>query len=110
MGGSNTLADIWYQQYQLLSAGKEFHMPENGIAVPISTEHLLSFLFGKTNYHGYVGYISRKRWMKDLSKLSRYIEKSIALNVNSDNQHKAGMLLICDRLQSRLGGQGRQMR
>jgi hypothetical protein len=43
--------------------------------VPISFEYLLSNLFGKLQYHGYVGAVSSKIWKRDIGKIAKYIRK-----------------------------------
>ncbi len=69
---------------------------------PISIEYLLSSLFGKLNYHGYVGSVSIPTWRKDLIKTTKYIRKAIEINVQCDAIHKSSLLETCDRLQEQL--------
>ena len=71
--------------------------------VPLSVEYLFSDLFGKLNYHGYVGSVSVTTWRKDLLKTTRYIRKAIEINVHCDSGHKHRLLEACDRLLEHLG-------
>ena len=72
------------------------------IYVPISVEYLMSALFGKLNYHAYVGGVGRATWKKDLRKVAKYIKKSIELNPNTDAHHKSELLQTCDRLEKKV--------
>ena len=62
----------------------------------------MSALFGKLNYHGYVGGVSKATWKKDLRKVTKYIKKSIELSANTDSHHKSELLDACDRLEKEL--------
>ena len=37
-------------------------MESDSVFVPISLEYLMTYLFGKQNYHGYVGVVSKAIW------------------------------------------------
>jgi hypothetical protein len=75
---------------------------EEFMYVPISVEYLLSALFGKLNYHGYVGAVSKSKWQKDLTKVATYLKKSIEFNVHTDTIHRARLLRSCDDLVEKL--------
>lgn len=78
-------------------------MPQNDyVFVPLSFEYLMSALFGKDNYHGYVGEVSKSIWKKDLKKIVKYIKKSIELNVDADQCHKNRLISLCNELESKL--------
>lgn len=62
----------------------------------------MTFLFGKRNYHGYVGSVGKTTWKKDTQKIIKYIKKAILLNVNSDNYHKSKLMRICDDLTEKI--------
>ncbi len=72
------------------------------VCVPLSFEYLMSALFGKDNYHGYVGTVERSVWKKDLRKIVKYIKKSIELSVDADQFHKNRLLSICLGLEKSL--------
>ncbi len=75
---------------------------KNSIDVPLSFEHMMSYLFGKKNYHGLVGAVSNKCWKRDLVKINQYIKKSIDINVNSDRLHRQILTQVCDRLDRKI--------
>ena len=71
--------------------------------VSIEFEHYLSYLFGKSNYHGYVGLKSISEWKKVLIKVLKALKKSITVTIEStDSQHKQRMLLLCDETEKRI--------
>jgi len=70
--------------------------------LPLSFEYLMTFLFGKLNYHGYVGSVGKTTWKKDMQKIIKYIKKTILLNVHSDNYHKSKLMRICDELTEKI--------
>ena len=72
------------------------------IYLPISYEYMMSFLFGKKNYHGHVGRYGPSTWKKDLLKINKYIKKAIRLNVNSDAIQKELLFNKCDELEKKL--------
>jgi hypothetical protein len=51
------------------------------IKIPLSFEHTMSYLFGEKNYHGYVGWVKKTQWKKDLLKIIKYIKKAIEINI-----------------------------
>lgn len=75
---------------------------KNYIDLPLSFEYLMTFLFGKWKYHGYVGYVSRQTWEKDMLKVTRYIKKSILLNVSSDKYHSDQLLSNCSEIDNKI--------
>lgn len=66
------------------------------INIPISFEYLLSFLFGKQNYHGHCGFHSFSTWKKEQLKLIKTIRKAVKINVDSDIYHRNTILRSCD--------------
>jgi len=62
----------------------------------------MSTLFGDLNYKGYVGAVSKARWKRDLRKVTKYIKKSIKLNVDADAHHKSELLETCEHLEQEL--------
>lgn len=76
---------------------------EDWTYVPISIEYLMSELFGKLQYHGYVGAVSRSTWKKDLLKVAKYIKRAVLLNVETDAIHRKKVLATCDALLQDLG-------
>jgi hypothetical protein len=76
--------------------------PQESMHVPISVEYLFSALFGKLNYHGYVGSVSVSTWRKDLLKTANYVRKSVEINVQTDVFHRNQLLKTCDDLANRL--------
>jgi hypothetical protein len=66
------------------------------LCVPISFEYLLTHLFGKQQYHGYVGAVRASRWKRDMLKVLKYLRRSILLTVSADNHHKKQLLKTCD--------------
>ena len=51
-------------------------MEEDTIGVPLEFEHLLTFLFGKSNYHGFCGLLRGTReWKKHINKLFDAVRK-----------------------------------
>jgi len=63
---------------------------------------MMSFLFGRSNYHGHVGGHSPSVWKKDLLKINKYVVKAIRLNLNSDGLQKDMLFNECDRLEKKL--------
>ena len=57
---------------------------KNRIYASLEFEYLLTRLFGKYNYHGYVGEKSFKEWKRDLAKVFRSILRALTLNVETD--------------------------
>ena len=73
-------------------------MQKDTVNVPISFEYLLSSLFGKRRYHGFVGLHTFKIWKKHIIKLIGAIQKSITVNVDStDELNKKTLIRICER-------------
>lgn len=72
------------------------------VYVPLSFEYLMSALFGKSHYHGYVGSVSKKAWKKDLAKVAKYIRTSIELNVQTDQHHKDTLRCVCEDLERKI--------
>lgn len=72
------------------------------IYVPLEFEYLMTNLFGKDQYHGYVGAVSKSAYKKDIIKLFKYIRKSITLNVDSDNYHKTKLIDICEDIEKKV--------
>jgi hypothetical protein len=66
------------------------------IYVPIEFEHLLSILFGKSSYHGFVGTHTFVRWKKELIKIVRSIKRAIKINVDTDDFHRKDLLDYCE--------------
>jgi hypothetical protein len=75
---------------------------KDSIYVPISFEFLMSSLFGKTNYHGYVGSVRQSIWKKDLIKIVKYIKKSIIINANTDHFHKSELIKTCNTIEEKI--------
>lgn len=64
----------------------------------VRTQYLLSSLFGKRHYHGFVGLHGFKIWKKHIIKLIGAIQKSITVNVDSpDEIYKKTFIRICER-------------
>lgn len=73
-------------------------MEEDTAYAPISFEYLLSSLFGRRRYHGFVGEHTFRIWKKHVMKLIGAIQKSITVNVNSpDELHKKTLIGICEQ-------------
>ena len=72
------------------------------IYAPLSYEYMMSFLFGKWNYHGHVGTFLRSSWKKDLEKITKYIKKAIRINVRLDGFQQELLLEECDRFSDRI--------
>jgi len=72
------------------------------VHVPITYEYMMSHLFGKHNYHGHVGGLSKTAWKKDLRKINKYIKKSVDINLNSDAYHKGMLAYLCDCLDQKI--------
>ena len=72
------------------------------IEIPLSFEHMMSYLFGEKNYHGYVGLIKRSKWKKDLLKIIKYIKKAIEINIESDKYHENKLRNLLDVLEERI--------
>ncbi len=70
---------------------------ERGINVPLSFEHLLSLLFGKIFYHGFVGTHTLGEWKKELIKLIKATERAIKFNIDKDDFHRNDMVNTCGR-------------
>lgn len=66
------------------------------INIPISFEYLLSFLFGKHNYHGHCGFRPLATWKKEQLKLIKTIRKAVKINIDSDIYHCNGIIKTCD--------------
>lgn len=63
------------------------------IYAPLSTEYLLSTIFGSQTYHGFVGEHNLASWKKHVIKLTNVIAKFVNINVtNADPGHKSAML------------------
>ena len=75
---------------------------EESVYLPISVEYLFTHLFGKLQYHGYVGETRLSVWRKDLLKAVKYLRRSIELNVSTDARHMRALLGHCDSLTSDL--------
>ncbi|MDK2801350.1 MAG: hypothetical protein PWQ70_2969 [Clostridiales bacterium] len=70
---------------------------DRSIYIPISFEHLLSFLFGEKSYHGFVGIHEFGIWKKNILKIFRAIKKSILVNINIvDELHKTNLIELCN--------------
>ncbi len=64
---------------------------------PMEFEYLLSYLFGKLNYHGYVGFKELNEWKKINRKVMNTVRKAICINTDtSDEWHKRELLKRCD--------------
>lgn len=73
-------------------------MEKESISVPISFEHLLTVLFGKQTYHGFVGVHKVYDWKTHILKLFNAIRKSIIINITvTDEFHKNELLVISGR-------------
>jgi len=75
---------------------------EDYVYVPISYEYMMSHLFGKSNYHGHVGCLTKSSWKNDVRKINKYVKKSIELNVNTDSYHKGRLKYLCDCLEEKV--------
>lgn len=75
---------------------KEIH---NKINLELSFEYLLSYLFGKTNFHSYTGLKSLTEWSNRLIEIINFIEKSILYSIeNIDTFHKKQITSLCERI------------
>ncbi len=73
-------------------------MEKETISVPISFEYLLTVLFGKQTYHGFVGVHKVYNWKTHILKLFNAIRKSIIINITvTDEFHKNELLVISAR-------------
>ena len=63
--------------------------------ISVEFEHLLTFLFGRRNYHGFAGEHDLKSLKLHFAKVFNAIQKSIQLNVNSDILHKEDLINLC---------------
>ena len=72
------------------------------IKIPLSFEHTMSYLFGEKNYHGYVGWVKKTQWKKDLLKIIKYIKKAIEINIESDQYHENKLRNLLDVLEERI--------
>jgi len=69
---------------------------ENKINLELSFEYLLSYLFGKRNFHSYAGLKSQTEWSKNLISITNFIEKSILYSIeNIDTFHKSQLIETC---------------
>lgn len=72
-------------------------MKDKSISIPIEYEYLLSFLFGKSNYHAITGTQDIKFLKKTFTNIFKSITRSINLNIYScDQTQKNELLSICD--------------
>ena len=73
------------------------------IYLDINFEHLLSNLFGKSNYHSITGHYKSTTWAKYICKIFDAIEKSIDQNIAfSDNYQKSEFSRICTDTKSKI--------
>ena len=58
------------------------------ITIPIEVEHFLSSVLGKQSTHGLTGHWPKSVWTKQLKRLIKFLERSIADNVQTDRTHQ----------------------
>ena len=75
---------------------KKSNSTNEEIYVNTDFEHLMSFLYGKVNYHGDTGHKTISDWKGRLIKIIGSIEKGIRYNVDSDEFHKDKLNLFCE--------------
>jgi len=75
---------------------------KESVCVPITYEYMMSHLFGKQNYHGHVGTLTKSSWKKDLRKINKYIKKSIDVNVLTASYHKGMLIYLCECLDEKI--------
>ena len=67
------------------------------VTVSYDFEHLLSNLFGKNRYHGFVGTHKVARWKGELTKVVRAIQRTVKINVDTDDFHRRDIVDCCER-------------
>lgn len=65
--------------------------------LPLSFEHLLSRLFGKSNYHGMTGEYSLSDWKHEIIRIFEYLKKAIHYTASGDAGHQRRMEQLCGR-------------
>lgn len=64
--------------------------------VTLSFEYLLSHMFGKQSYHGFVGAYSASEWKKHILKIIKAMQNAIVVNIDiADECHKRNLFEIC---------------
>ena len=78
-------------------------MQEERMYVPLTFEYLLSFLFGKRTYHGFVAEHKISNWKKHMLKVTNGIRKAIIVNLdNCDEFHRKELLGLCERAEKEI--------
>lgn len=68
------------------------------ITIPIEVEHFLSSVLGKHSTHGLTGYWPKSVWNKQLNRLIGYLDKSLAINVQTDRIHQEQITFAMENL------------
>src|SRR6266481_4283917 len=68
---------------------------DNVVPAPMAVEYLLTFLFGKNQYHGFVGLHRAGTWRKHLMKVFKTLSVAVHQSVLGDDFHRREIEGLC---------------